>query len=204
MRWTLPAATAASARFSRGERTFAQRISLQYGRAGRKPARWTAPGFAEAAAESARCGAVFWEVRSLLLGAPPEAAAGRGRGGTRAWLRGRRLAEAGGSGMLVGLADATRPPGGGSEVPYGSPDRAELTHRPATLTARELEMAELVAHGLTSQAIADRLYVSRRTVETHVSRAFRKTGVFSRTALATLMARRRTGSRSGDARAEQD
>lgn len=158
--------------------------------------------FAEAAAESARCGAVFWEAYSLLLGAPLEAAAGHGRGGTRAWLRGRRLAEAGGSGMLVGLADATRPPGGGSEAPYGSPDRAELAQRLATLTARELEIAELVAQGLTSQAIADRLYVSRRTVETHVSRTFRKTGVSSRTALATLMARRRAGSRFGDARAE--
>ncbi len=160
--------------------------------------------FAEAAAESARCGAVFWEAHSLLLGAPLEAAAGHGRGGARAWLRGRRLAEAGGSGMLVGLADATRPPGGGSEVPYGSPDRAELTRRLAALTTRELEIAELVAQGLTSQAIADRLYVSRRTVDTHVSRAFRKTGVSSRTALATLMARRRAGSRFGDARAEQD
>lgn len=160
--------------------------------------------FAEAAAESARCGAVFWEAHSLLLGAPLEAAAGRGRGATHAWLRGRRLAEAGGSGMLVGLADATRPPGGGSEAPYGSPGRTELTERLATLTARELEIAELVAQGLTSQAIADRLYVSRRTVETHVSRIFRKTGVSSRTALATLMARRRTGSRFGDAHAEQD
>ncbi len=89
--------------------------------------------------------------------------------------------------MLVGLADATRPPGGGFEDPY-FPDRAELTQRPATLTAREREMAELVAYGLTSQAIADRLYVNRRTVETHVSRAFRKTGVSSRTPLATLMA----------------
>ncbi|GAA0307836.1 hypothetical protein GCM10009540_29140 [Streptomyces turgidiscabies] len=160
--------------------------------------------FAEAAAESARCGAVFWEAHSLLLGAPLEAAAGHGRGGTRAWLRGRRLAEAGGSGMLVGLADATRPPGADSEAPYGSQDRTELAQRLATLTARELEIAELVAQGLTSQAIADRLYVSRRTVETHVSRAFRKTGVSSRTALATLMARRRTASRFGDTRAEQD
>ncbi|WP_404818849.1 response regulator transcription factor [Streptomyces phaeolivaceus] len=133
-----------------------------------------------------------------------EAAAGRGRGGTRAWLRGRRLAEAGGSGMLIGLADATRPPGGGSEAPYGSPDRTELTERLAALTARELETAELVAQGLTSQAIADRLYVSRRTVETHAYRAFRKTGVSSRTALAALMSRRRTGSRFGDARGEED
>ncbi|CBG68170.1 MULTISPECIES: helix-turn-helix transcriptional regulator [Streptomyces] len=154
---------------------------------------------AEAAAESARCGAVFWEAQSLLLGAPLEAAAGRDRAATHAWLRGRRLAEAGGSGMLVGLADATRPPGGGPQAPFGSADRAERTERLAALTARELEIAELVAQGLTSQAIADRLFVSRRTVETHVSRTFRKTGVSSRTALAALMARRRAGGRFGDA-----
>lgn len=61
-----------------------------------------------------------------------------------------------------------------------------------------------MAQGLTSQAIADRLYVSRRTVETHAYRAFRKTGVSSRTALAALMSRRRTGSRFGDARGEED
>ncbi|WP_263973635.1 LuxR C-terminal-related transcriptional regulator [Streptomyces canus] len=33
-----------------------------------------------------------------------------------------------------------------------------------------------MARGLTSQVVADRLYVSRRAVETHVSRVFRKTG----------------------------
>ncbi|UIX34821.1 helix-turn-helix transcriptional regulator [Streptomyces sp. GQFP] len=151
--------------------------------------------FAEAAAESARCGAVFWKAHSLLLGAPLEAAAGHGWGG--------RTPGSGGAGSPRRAAaeccgrPRRRHPSArwrlrGSVRP---PDRAELTQRPAALTARELETAELVAQGLTSQAIADRLYVSRRTVETHVSRAFRRTGVASRTALATLMARRRTGSR---------
>jgi DNA-binding NarL/FixJ family response regulator len=101
--------------------------------------------------------------------------------------------------MLVGLADATRPPGGGSGAPVRFPGPRRTHQRPAALTAREPEIAEPVAHRLTSQAIADRLHVSRRAVETHVSRAFRKTGVSSRTALATLMARRRTGSRFVDA-----
>ncbi|GAA3790565.1 LuxR C-terminal-related transcriptional regulator [Streptomyces phyllanthi] len=49
---------------------------------------------------------------------------------------------------------------------YGSPDRAELIERPATLTDQEPETAGLVTQGLTSQAVADRLCVSRRTVET--------------------------------------
>lgn len=57
------------------------------------------------------------------------------------------------------------------------------------MTAREREVAELVAEGLTNQAIADRLYLSPRTVETHLSRVYRKTDVASRAALAALMAR---------------
>lgn len=62
-------------------------------------------------------------------------------------------------------------------------------------------MAELVTRGLTSQAIADRLYVSRRTVENQGSRSFRTTGISPPTALATPMARRRAAIHSGDARA---
>lgn len=47
----------------------------------------------------------------------------------------------------------------------------------------------MVAEGLTNQAIATRLFLSPRTVETHVSRVFRKTGVATRAGLAALMAR---------------
>jgi DNA-binding CsgD family transcriptional regulator len=60
--------------------------------------------------------------------------------------------------------------------------------RLAQLTAREREIADLVADGLTSPAIAEQLCLSRRTVETHISRVYRKTGVSSRAALAGLMA----------------
>lgn len=144
--------------------------------------------FTEAAAESARCGAVFWEAYSLLLGAPLLASTeGAGRAHA-AWSRAQRLASAGGSGMLAGLAEAVRP----SVADAGRGPDALL----AGLTARELEIAELVAEGLTSQAIATRLFLSRRTVETHVSRIYRKTGVSSRAALTGLMARR-DGSRFG-------
>ncbi|MEO3927604.1 LuxR C-terminal-related transcriptional regulator [Micromonosporaceae bacterium B7E4] len=56
--------------------------------------------------------------------------------------------------------------------------------RPArTLTAREREIAGLVAMGLTNQEIAARLFLSRRTVESHLSRMFAKLDVRSRTGL---------------------
>ena len=51
---------------------------------------------------------------------------------------------------------------------------------PAQLTARELEVLELLAEGLSNAAIADRLVVSRRTVDHHVSAILRKLRVTDR------------------------
>ncbi|MBD7919746.1 helix-turn-helix transcriptional regulator [Cellulomonas sp. Sa3CUA2] len=55
------------------------------------------------------------------------------------------------------------------------------------LTARELEIARLVAQGATNRQIAERLLVSDRTVDNHVYRIFRKLGVTSRDRVATLI-----------------
>ena len=44
-------------------------------------------------------------------------------------------------------------------------------------------MAQLAAEGLTSKAIADRLVLSPRTVESHLYRVFTKLGVRDRAAL---------------------
>jgi DNA-binding CsgD family transcriptional regulator len=139
--------------------------------------------FVAAADESARSGGVFWEAFSLLFGASLSAAdPGGSQRGQAAWQRGRRLALAGGCGMLTGLAEAVGP---AVAAAADGPER-----RLAELTAREREIADLVADGLTSPAIAERLCLSRRTVETHISRVYRKTGVSSRAALAGLMAGR--------------
>jgi DNA-binding NarL/FixJ family response regulator len=45
------------------------------------------------------------------------------------------------------------------------------------LTPREYEVLQLVAEGLTDGAIAQRLYLTRRTVETHLGHIFLKLGV---------------------------
>ena len=51
------------------------------------------------------------------------------------------------------------------------------------LSSREIEIIELVAEGLTNQEIADRLTISKRTVDNHVSNVFTKTGSKNRVAL---------------------
>lgn len=58
-----------------------------------------------------------------------------------------------------------------------------------TLTARELEIADLVASGATNRQIAAKLVISERTVGTHLSRIYAKLGVSSRAALAAQRTR---------------
>lgn len=57
------------------------------------------------------------------------------------------------------------------------------------LSVREREVAELVARGLTNREIASRLFLSEKTIESHLSAAFTKVGVSSRAALAAEVTR---------------
>ncbi|WP_182113171.1 MULTISPECIES: LuxR C-terminal-related transcriptional regulator [unclassified Actinotalea] len=59
--------------------------------------------------------------------------------------------------------------------------------RTRELTARELEIARLVADGLTNREIGQRLVLSERTVDNHLYRLFRKLGVASRDEIATML-----------------
>ncbi|WP_306232886.1 ATP-binding protein [Agrococcus beijingensis] len=56
------------------------------------------------------------------------------------------------------------------------------------LSRREREVAMLAAEGMTNKAIAGRLFVSERTVETHVYNVLNKLGVRSRAGIADWMA----------------
>jgi len=66
----------------------------------------------------------------------------------------------------------------GERVPRGV--RPSTRANPAGLTAREIEVLQLVVDGLTNGEIAAKLFVSDKTVEHHVSRILVKLGVTSR------------------------
>jgi DNA-binding CsgD family transcriptional regulator len=57
------------------------------------------------------------------------------------------------------------------------------------LTSRELEVARLVTAGKSNRAIAGELFLSEKTVESHLSNVFVKLGVTSRAAVAGVLAR---------------
>ena len=65
----------------------------------------------------------------------------------------------------------------------GAPVRRR-TDRDETLTPGEHRIADLVAEGNTNKEVAAQLFLSPKTVEFHLSSAYRKLGVTNRTALA--------------------
>lgn len=54
---------------------------------------------------------------------------------------------------------------------------------PASLSDRELEILDLVAIGLTNQEVSERLEISKRTVDNHVSNILTKTNTENRVEL---------------------
>jgi len=141
--------------------------------------RW-APIFADHAVAASRddgdrldaAASSFEELGSLLRAAESAAqgaAAHRRAGQTQRAARSTARAQ-----TLLALCDGAHP-------------TAARINAPVPLTGREQEVANLAAAGLTSNAIGARLFLSPRTVEGHLMRAYQKLGVNDRAGLARLI-----------------
>jgi DNA-binding CsgD family transcriptional regulator len=85
------------------------------------------------------------------------------------------------------LSVASRQPKYGSQgaapVAVSRAEVGTLDNQLQRLTKRERQVAELVAEGRSAREIAGHLHIGRRTVETHVARAYAKLGMTSRVEL---------------------
>jgi DNA-binding NarL/FixJ family response regulator len=75
------------------------------------------------------------------------------------------------------------PPSG--QTPAALPIVPAEPAAPPSLSDRELQVIELVTRGLTNEQIAEKLEISKRTVDNHISNILTKTGTQNRVALVT-------------------
>ena len=69
-------------------------------------------------------------------------------------------------------------------------DVPTMAPRTTPLSPRQLEVAQLVCGGLTNEAVAKRLGISRRTVTTHLDHIYARLEIGSRAQLASYLAKR--------------
>ena len=174
------------------------RVAQIEARVGERPGTWIALALRHARAlltEPAEAGRRFEEALASDLTSWPfqrariELAYGQ-------WLRRqRRVAES--RAVLRAARDAFDVLGC---APWGERARRELrasgerSRRPVReardeLTAQELQIAQLAAEGLSNREIGQRLYLSHRTVSTHLYRVFPKLGITSRAELSVALGR---------------
>jgi DNA-binding NarL/FixJ family response regulator len=99
----------------------------------------------------------------------------------RDWSEGRALTLQ--DAAALAMRDDTRP----SSAPRDAPPPAA----DGLLTARELEVAALIARGKTSKEIADELVITERTADTHAAHIRDKLGLRSRAEIAAWAVRQR-------------
>ena len=112
----------------------------------------------------------------------PYQASVRSRLGDAAWEEAVAMGRAMGPDEAIGYALSEEEPSSTPAAQVQSSTRPSLPQYPAGLTSREVEVLGLVAQGLTNTQVAERLFLSPRTVHRHLNSIFHKLGVSSRTA----------------------
>jgi DNA-binding CsgD family transcriptional regulator/tetratricopeptide (TPR) repeat protein len=139
-----------------------------------------------AEADRAMAALPWWQHRIRLLVA--EAALTDGWGDPIGWAR-EALPVFAGRGETR-LASRCREVLRKAGAPVPRPGRGDTPVPPALravgVTSREVDVLRLMGEGLTNTAIAQRLVLSPRTIETHVANLIAKTGVPNRAALVAL------------------
>jgi DNA-binding CsgD family transcriptional regulator len=135
-------------------------------------------GAAEALMEAMRYRLVPQE-RAVL---EPYRASVRSRLGEAAWEE--ALAEGGALGLdrAIEYALSNEKPSKRLSPTRSQPPISSTPEHPGGLSPREVEVLELVAEGLTNAQVAQRLFLSPRTIQRHLNSIYHKLGVSSRTA----------------------
>jgi len=136
------------------------------------------------------------EAHSVLEGSPARLEAARVLADLGATLRARGERTQAREPLLEALTLSTQSGARGLErriraelASIGIRPRATHTSGADSLTPSELRVAELAATGGTNREIAQTLFVTEKTVETHLGRAFRKLNISSRRQLRDVLAR---------------
>jgi DNA-binding NarL/FixJ family response regulator len=69
----------------------------------------------------------------------------------------------------------------------GETSRPRIPEARDQLSPQELQIAQMAAEGLSNREIGQRLYLSRRTISSHLYRVFPKLGITSRTELRHVL-----------------
>jgi predicted ATPase/DNA-binding CsgD family transcriptional regulator len=135
-------------------------------------------GAAEAMRDTLSAAVVFQHTPEEAAWREPSRARARSRLGEPAWED--TLSEGRAMGLKEAIEYAISPEKPSATTP--AQEQPSTSRPPAGLTTREVEVLGLVATGMTNAQVAERLFLSPRTVQRHLNSVYHKIGVSSRTA----------------------
>ena len=135
-------------------------------------------GAAEAMRETLSEAVAFQHTPEESAWREPSRARARSRLGEAAWEK--TVAEGRAMELRVAVEYALSPEEPSATTPAA--EKSSTSEPPAGLTSREVEVLGLVATGMTNAQVAEKLFLSPRTVQRHLNSVYHKIGVGSRTA----------------------